>query len=227
MSAKLVVKEALTRIGAALPPRVIYDINGALNYLDVGRWALDHGYSQIARFSRREQLFEVAARELSGARVLYLEFGVAGGASLRTWSRLLRDPASHLHGFDSFVGLPTDWILNRPAGWFSTGGEPPQVDDPRVRFFAGWFEDTLPTYQFPDYDRLVVNMDADLYSSTAAVLQFLRDRITPGTFLYFDEFNHRADERRAFDELLASTSMEFRLVGATRGLAQVMFERVG
>jgi hypothetical protein len=139
----------------------------------------------------------------------------------------LSDPDSHLHGFDSFVGLPTDWILDRPAGFFSTGGKPPDVDDPRVRFFVGWFEDTLPAYQFPDYDRLVINIDADLYSSTAVVLAFVRDRLTPGTFLYFDEFNHQADERRAFDELVSSSSMQFRLVGATRGLAGVMFECVG
>jgi hypothetical protein len=44
-------------------------------------------------------------------------------------------------------------------------------------------------------------MDADLYSSTVFVLN-------SGVFLYFDEFNHRADELRAVDECLEETQLE-------------------
>ena len=34
-------------------------------------------------------------------------------------------------------------------GLFSTNGQPPQIDDPRVKFFKGWFEETLPHYRPP------------------------------------------------------------------------------
>jgi hypothetical protein len=59
------------------------------------------------------------------------------------------------------------------------------------------------------HDRLVVNLDADLYSSTAFVLSQLQPRLPIGSRIYFDEFNHRADELRAFDEFLEETNFTF------------------
>jgi hypothetical protein len=100
------------------------------------------------------------------------------------------------------------------------------VQDARVRFHKGWFHETLPRYEWPAYDRLVVVLDADLYSSTAIVLDELEDRIVPGTFLYFDEFNHRADELRAFDEFTRRTGLRFRVAVASGDFAHVAFERV-
>ena len=95
-----------------------------------------------------------------------------------------------------------------------------------MRFYKGLFEETLPTYDWPEYDCLVVNMDADLYTSTVCALSFIRDHLRPGSYLYFDEFNHRADELRAFDEFLDET-MHFRVVCATRELSGVAFQCVG
>jgi hypothetical protein len=167
-----------------------------------------------------------AAEKIADREALYLEFGVSGGESFRYWSRLLRNPNAKLHGFDSFEGLPTDWILGKPKGHFSTGGALPHIDDPRARVFKGWFQETLPTYTWPDYECLVINIDADLYSSAIFVLATVAERLQPGTLLYFDEFNHRADELRAFAEFLDETGMRFRVLGATREFAGVMFERV-
>jgi len=47
-----------------------------------------------------------------------------------------------------------------------------------------------------------VVFDADLYSSTKLVLDYLGDTIVPGSYLYFDDFSHRNDEMRAFDEFI-------------------------
>ena len=44
--------------------------------------------------------------EVQDQRVLYLEFGVFRGRTIRYWSRKLRHPETRLHGFDSFEGLP-------------------------------------------------------------------------------------------------------------------------
>ncbi len=216
-------KYLLTRVGRFLPPKAIYEMNASLNYLEVGRWMHAHGYTVAHRVNHRTKLFDLVGRLVADRVVLYMEFGVFQGTATRYWSSLLHNPESKLHGFDSFEGLPETWV--RPDGDFSVGGQMPQIDDARVQFFKGWFSETLPSYQFPIHEELVIILDADLYSSTSFVLTALEPVIVPGTYLYFDEFNHRNDELRAFDEFVRRTGMEFSLVGATRSLAHVMFQR--
>jgi O-methyltransferase len=225
---KLPAKLLLTRLGAVLGSRTIYNLNGCFNYMYVGWWfrsrVLDLGTVVRSRFD----LFDLIAREVGDRAVLYLEFGVAAGNSMRYWSGLLRSPKAHLHGFDSFVGLPQDWSLEgHGVGAFSTGGAVPQIDDERVRFFTGLFNETLPTYQWPEHDVLVAMLDADLYSSTATALSFVASRLRPGSYLYFDQFHHRCDELRAFSEFLEENPMELRVVGTTRELTSVAFQRLG
>ena len=183
------------------------------------------GFELPPRLDRREAIFDCIAAQVSARRVLYLEFGVHRGASIAYWSKLLRMPESRFHGFDSFEGLPEKWNMASSKGAFSTCGEVPVIDDPRVTFFKGWFNDVLPHYDVPDHDRMVVNLDADLYSSTAYVLDFLKPSMAVGTFLYFDEFSDRLHELRAFDEFLSATEMRFRVVGANRSLTHVAFQR--
>jgi hypothetical protein len=226
-SATPLVKRGLVTIGAVLPERAIYDLNGVVNYLEVGAFVRRRGFPNFHRFATKHEVWDVIARELGDQRVLYMEFGVADGASIRHWSRLLRNPESLLHGFDSFEGLPTDWILRRPAGYFSTEGHLPEIQDERVTFIKGWFNDTLPSYVWPEgFERLVVNMDADLYTSTARALAAVEGHLVPGSFVYFDEFNQRAHEMQAFAELLDRSGMKFVVSGATRDLAHVAFRRV-
>jgi hypothetical protein len=221
------VKVGLTKIGERLPTNAICALNACVNYVHVGWWMRQRRFTPCRRVSRhRNDVFAEVGSRLAQNRVLYLEFGVAAGASIRYWAGLLRHPGSKLHGFDSFEGLPMDWTIGKEARHFSTHGQVPEVDDDRVRFFKGWFDETLPRYEWPDYDQLVVVLDADLYSSTIFVLNEIQDRIDVGTFLYFDEFNHRADELRAFEEFIGRTGMEFRVVVASRDLAHVMFQRV-
>jgi Macrocin-O-methyltransferase (TylF) len=223
---KRLPKIALARLGTVCSGRVVYELNGAFNYLHVGWWLSAHGFSSGFRARSRMDLFEIVAAEIGEREVLYLEFGVHRGDSMRVWAKLLRNPRSHLHGFDSFLGLPHDWSLEGHArGYFTTGGEVPEIDDPRVRFFPGWFEDTLPSYEWPKYEVLVVMLDADLYSSTATVLRFAAERLVPGSYLYFDQFHHRADELRAFAEYYDEHDVHFRLVGTTRDLSGVLFQR--
>ena len=105
------------------------------------------------------------------------------------------------------------------------GGAVPVIDDSRVSFFKGWFSETLTRYAFPSYEQLFVNFDADLYSSTKTVLDFLKPHISVGTYLYFDEFQSREHEPKAFDEFLSETGWAFRVVAASRGLRNVLFQR--
>ena len=223
---KRLPKIALSRLGAVCSGRVVYELNGVLNYLHVGWWLPAHGFSSATRTQSRSELFELIASKISERQVLYLEFGVHEGNSMRLWAELLENPRSHLHGFDSFLGLPHDWSLEgHERGYFSTEGLVPRIDDPRVRFYPGWFEDTLPGYEWPDHEVLVVMLDADLYSSTTTVLNFVADKLVPGSYLYFDQFHHRADELRAFAEFYDEHDMSFRLLGTTRDCSSVLFQR--
>jgi O-methyltransferase len=221
-----VVRQWLTRAGELVSPSMTYNLDATVNYLEVGRWMRANGYDTTRRVERREQLFDIVAAEIAQRDVLYMEFGVHRGAATRYWSKLLRNPRSKLHGFDSFEGLPESWLPHRPKSHFSLQGQLPQIDDPRIQFFRGWFEQTLLSYTFPAHDVLVLNFDADLYSSTIFVLNTLERGIVPGTYIYFDEFNHRFHELRAFSEFTERTGMRCSLLCATRCLDHVLFQRI-
>jgi hypothetical protein len=219
------LKAVLTRAGRHCSVRTIHRLNAAIDYLEVGRWMHARGYDAARRVRDRLELFELAAAELRDRPVLYLEFGVYEGKSMRAWSSLLRHPEARLHGFDTFSGLPGAWNALTGPGAYSTEGRLPDIGDPRVQFFEGLFEETLPTYAAPPAENVFVNVDCDLYSSAATVLDWAEPLLRPGSYLYFDEFSNRAHELRAFSEFLDRTGLAFTLVGTTRTLAQVLFRR--
>jgi hypothetical protein len=221
------LKIILTRAGSRFSERSVHRLNAAINYIETGRWLNAQRLSPQVRVASADELFDVVIEQVADRDVLYLEFGVFRGDSMRYWSRRLRNPHAKLHGFDSFEGLPEGWNLDSPQGHFSTNGMIPMISDSRVRFFKGWFDETLPTYHAPPHDQLVLNMDADLYSSTGYVLKTLRALIVPGTYIYFDEFADRQNELRAFSEFVLDTKMRFDLLAANHDNSKVLFRRVG
>jgi len=191
----------------------------------LGRWMEEQHFNFACYVRGRNEVWESVVKRVGSKRILYLEFGVARGQSMRYWSRELRHPETAMHGFDSFEGLPESggpWN----KGQFSTGGLPPDIADPRVRFFKGWFDEVLPTYIVPAHELLVINMDADLYSSTIYVLQHLRPHIKPGTLICFDEFHCVEHEPRAFGEFISQTGLRFRAICADQTLVHALFECV-
>ena len=117
-------------------------------------------------------------------------------------ARDLSHTEARLVGFDSFEGLTEDWRPGLGTGHFATG-EPPKIDDDRVSFEVGWFDDTLSKFEIPEYDQLIINVDSDLYSSAVRVLTWAEPYLMEGTRIYFDEFPDRDHEMRAFNELAA------------------------
>jgi hypothetical protein len=217
----------VTELGARLPQPLTAQALRAADLVQAGRWLKTSGY-KVSRWSpTREALWQKAAHEIADKKTLYLEFGVYGGTSIRHWSKLLKSPEARLQGFDSFEGLPEDWNAGHSKGTFDVSGQIPSIDDPRVEFFKGWFEETLPNHVFPTHDCIFINCDADLYSSTMTVLQTCKNLLSNGAYLYFDEFNECAHEMRAFNEFIAETKMKMALLGATNGLRHVLFQRVG
>ncbi len=223
-SALIWFKQLLTLIGERLSERRLWRLQATVNYLNIGRWMHEHGFSFKNRVSDRRGVWSSVSKHVRNQKVLYLEFGVAGGASMRYWSGELKHPETNLHGFDSFEGLPEPggpW----KKGEFDTGGQMPAIDDSRVRFFKGGFDQVLPTYSLPSHDVLVVNIDADLYSSAICVLRHLRPHITPGTYIYFDELSVCEQEARAFDEFIKESGFRFKTVCADKTLTYIFFQR--
>jgi hypothetical protein len=106
------------------------------------------------------------------------------------------------YGFDTFTGLPKNWD-HIPSGTFSTEGQTPQIDDSRCTFEVGLFHETLPNFllKYRRKDRLVVNLDADLYSSTLFVLSTLVPVLQKNDLLILDDFcslKHPTHVFRAF-----------------------------
>lgn len=186
----------------------------------INRIAAFAGYvtanGEVPLFMKRIDLYRHIAAYLGPAPIDYLEFGVHQGESIRQWSELNTAPESRFTGFDSFEGLPESW-WSLDAGHFSTGGKAPLIDDDRVRFVKGWFQDTMDTF-LKDYSprhRLVINNDSDLYSSTLYTLTKLDHLLVPGTVIFFDEFDDVQHEFRAVEDYGSAYRKKFKVLAAT------------
>src|ERR1035438_972594 len=221
------VKYSLATIGLRCSSRTMFALDAAINHLAVGAWMKRHNVRPGQTFASRRLLFEWIAETIKLSDVLYLEFGVAEGKSMELWSKLLVNRNSQLYGFDSFEGLPEAWEQWYQKGRFSTGGVAPPTNDSRVTYVKGWFDETLPMFIPPRHEVLFINVDADLYSSARTVLRHMRPYVEVGTYLYFDEFHHRYDEMKAYDEFVAQTGYKFEMLAADKTFNQVLFRRLG
>ena len=168
-------------------------VHATSSHTQFGDWLRAHD-TDLEFLTRYDMYQYINTSIIKGEPIDYLEFGVYKGDTFRRWAALNRAPSSRFHGFDSFEGLPEDWagpFNSMPKGTFDVGGALPEIDDPRVRFVKGWFQDSLPEFLrgFEPLNRLVIHCDADLYSSTLYVLCKLDEHLKPGTLIIFDEFN--------------------------------------
>jgi hypothetical protein len=109
-------------------------------------------------------------------RGMALEFGVGHGGTLRCIAGAAA--FSRVVGFDSFQGLPENWLPEWPKASFSRNGVPPHV--PGAELVSGPFSDTVRPFleTLPADARIrLVHIDCDLYSSTATVLTALAQRL--------------------------------------------------
>jgi len=162
---------------------------------------LNSTFRSSKAFEDRFDLYEHLNRcILQNAPIDYLEFGVWQGATIKKWCDLNRSGDSRFYGFDSFRGLPENWNETHSEGCFDVGGRPPIIDDSRVAFVTGLFQETLVGFlkNFRNNHRLVVHIDCDLYSSALYCLATLHPYLVPGSIVVFDEFRVLEDEFSAF-----------------------------
>lgn len=168
-------------------------------------------------YSKRHILYAyINEKVLGNCPVDFLEFGVAGGDSMRRWVNINSCPESRFYGFDTFEGLPEQW-LNNPKGMFSTQGKTPVINDPRITYVKGLFQNSLRPFikEYRQKNRMIIHLDADLYSATLYTLMTLDPFIKPGTILIFDEFLAE-HEFAAFHQWSTSCYRNWRIL-ASRG----------
>jgi hypothetical protein len=168
----------------------------------LSQWLRNH---EMKIFATRRDLHQ-HVNEIIGGPVDYLEFGVYQGDSIKMWTEINMQDQSRFFGFDSFEGLPEAWGKSMRAGAFNVGGQVPKIDDHRVSFVKGWFNDTLVPFMstFKPRSRLVVHNDSDLYSSTLYLLTKLDPVLVTGSVLIFDEFYSSLHEFRAFQDYISA-----------------------
>jgi O-methyltransferase len=189
------------------------------------RWCRTHPTLTAGKGESRDWLYRsVTEKEaLNLGPILYLEFGVYRGDSLRSWLAGISHPDSRFVGFDTFTGLPERWRPTEPAGHFNANGTTPDIKDPRCSFEVGLFQDTLPAFvdRTDLTGRLVINLDADMFTSTLFVLTTLAPYLKSGDLVFFDEFSCPLDEFRAFEEFVRSFRMKYDVLAAVYGYTRV------
>lgn len=151
----------------------------------------------------------------------YIEMGVCTGRTINFIAALNSEKI--IYGFDSFEGLPEDWVRTDvyiPKGTFASKQAdfvPPVLHN--VRLIKGMFADTLPKFKeaiLKDTPIAFLHMDCDIYSSTKEVFELLGDHIVSGTIIAFDEFyNYPGSENhefKALQEFLEKTGKKARFI---------------
>ncbi|KRA38581.1 hypothetical protein ASD81_08180 [Nocardioides sp. Root614] len=203
-------KVAIARVG-----RDSRRLDTIVNLPKIETWRREHVPDGTPAFAQREEMYDhVHAQLIGDGAIDYLEFGVFEGQSLRHWTQLNQRPESRFYGFDSFEGLPEDWKRfdgQMVKAHFDVDGVLPDIDDERLSFVPGWFQDTVDIFleKFEPQAQLVLHIDSDLYSSALYVLTRLNALLVPGTIVIFDEFSSVLNEFAALEHYCSAYQREY------------------
>ena len=124
--------------------------------------------------------------------------------------------------------------MNSPthqAGSYSTHGALPPAPE-NVRYHSGLFSETLPDFLSANAGPVAfMNVDCDLYSSTADIFAALHSRVVPGTVIVFDEYvvNQcwQQDEYKAFHEAVERHGWTYEYLGISLVSKQAVVRILG
>jgi len=176
-------------------------------------------------YEKRTELWKFCLNKIENHPTDYLEFGVYEGESIKWWLENMKNPESRLFGFDSFEGLPEDWHDGLKQTLFDCSGKIPQIDDKRVVFVKGLFQDTLQNFisGYKPQSRIIVHIDSDLYSSALFCLTKLDHLMKKGTIIIFDEFL-LLHEFLAFHDYIRSYSRKYSVIARTKSFGKIAIE---
>lgn len=200
------------------------------NLAEVSKWisknkknGMNDFYSKKRDYNKRYELYNyILKKEEIDGNIDYLEFGVASGNSFKWWLNRIKDDQSRFYGFDTFTGLPEKWG-HYNIGDMGPQGNVPEFHDKRATLINGIFQKSLNEF-LNKYDikrKIIIHMDADLYSSTSYVLHSLTTYIRSGDIIIFDEFNVPMHEFKAFSEWTKTNYVEYEVIASVNNFLQV------
>jgi hypothetical protein len=156
---------------------------------------------------------------------IFLEFGVFKGESLKFFSSQL--PKTNFFGFDSFKGLEENFGGINSATFFNLKGRLPRFLRSNVKLIVGDCTSTIEN--FPDsvlsQKIVAVHMDLDVYGATKKCLEVLSRKLTPGSYILFDEmFGNpfwKNGEYAALTQVFQETQYDWIAIGPNQALIRI------
>jgi hypothetical protein len=142
------------------------------------------------------------------------EYGINKGRSLIQICEHFKD--EQVFAFDGFKGLPEGrWPGNTiHKGMFDYGGTIPFDVPNNSSIVVGWFNKTLPDFDYKKKVAKFLHIDCDVFSSTVDILANLQDKIVPGTVIVFDDYcnhtNWRKGEWLAWQDFVLKNKIKYK-----------------
>ena len=178
-------------------------------------------YPNSEFFHSREKLWSTFGKHLSQEQWIGFEFGVASGDATKTFLKMsYTEKCLGWHGFDTFMGLPSEWG-DLPKGAFSTDGVHPQIKSDLLSWHIGRIENTCTIIDsLSNLDKnFIIIFDFDLYAATKAAWDVIVNHLKSGDIIYFDEA-YEADEGQIVNEIIQSQQVKLDVIGyTTMGIA--------
>lgn len=174
-------------------------------------------------------------QELEGA---YVECGVWRGGMSAAIAEILK-PETDIHLFDSFEGLPKAQEIDGPAAirWQTNVNDPlyhenckaeisfaqeamQLAEKTNVKFYAGWFDKTLPgTLKDPIS---ILRLDADWYESTQICLQHIFPLVRRGGIIILDDYHTWDGCAKAVHDYLSHQHLVSRILQWNNRVAYIL-----
>lgn len=178
-------------------------------------------------YNKRYELYNNIAtiHRLNDDAITYMEFGVSEGHSIKWWINALDHPGTCFYGFDTFKGLPENWGRIYRKG--DMAAAIPHIADKRAGFITGLFQETLSPFLKTNPEclkrRLVMHLDADLFTSTIYVLGTMAPFLKKGDIIIFDEFCVPGHEFKAYRIFNSAFRIKTIMAAAVNNYMQVAF----
>jgi len=184
-------------------PKIVSNASGSLKKFNQDSW----------NETLRHKVWEKIPEHIDiNSNIIYLEFGVWKGNSIKYFAEKYKSKDSEFYGFDTFYGFP-EKCLDMKKGYYSTSGALPETSDLRIKFIKGLFQESLADFLNklkPESKKktVLIHFDAPLHSATLFNLFKLNEQFK-SYFFIFDQFG--TDECRALNNFSKSTMLDYDL----------------